>query len=303
MSGNTFLRLPVTLMSTVMSVAGLALAIKKSEIDLLDSASTMIAAVAVILLLCVTLSVLIRYVVKSKHHIEEMENLISRNFMCCSTISLFLISGLLHSSLIWQCGAAIQLPLLMFIVIRWIYNDKKLMPSINPTFLIPPLANVVCSVFAPVEYREFGFFMFSSGVMIGASVYLVVLHRMMTGSVIPKLLYPTYFILLATPSMFFLGYQNLTYGVTILGMVFYGWALAALFGLVLNASAFKQLDFSLAFWAYAFPLAAFTSATYQFLSLVSGPKWVGHSALLATFVVYCFVLIKTSQNRKALLLH
>ncbi|AJR08481.1 hypothetical protein C9J03_10550 [Photobacterium gaetbulicola] len=302
MSSNTFLRLPVTLMSSVMGVAGLATAAKASGISVLAPTVTAVAVGAMVMLLVFTLSLFTRYMKKSTQYFDEMANAVSRNFLSCGTISLFLLSGLFDSPVIWVLGAVIQVPLFVLILARWIYSYENLLSVFNPTFLIPPLANVVCSIFAPEWLKGFGYFMYLVGTLVGGGVYLMLFSRLVKKAFIAKPLYPTYFIMMATPSMFFLGQQTYAIRLSAVGVGYYAWAVIASIALLLNLRKIITTNFSLAFWAFTFPMAAFTTATYQYIHLTGAPLWIGHSLLAMTFLILLNVIVRTVLNRNHLLL-
>ncbi|MGR5065219.1 SLAC1 family transporter [Photobacterium sp. DNB22_13_2] len=302
MSSNTFLRLPVTLMSSVMGVAGLATAAKASGINALAPTVSAVAVGAIVMLLIFTLSLFARYRKKTTQYFDEMANMVSRNFLSCGTISLFLLSGLFNSPALWMLGAVIQVPLFIFVLARWVYGCENLLATFNPTFLIPPLANVVCSIFVPEWFKGFGYFMFLLGMLVGGGVYLALLSRLVKKAFIAKPLYPTYFIMMATPSMFFLGQQTYAIRLSAVSVGYYIWAVIASIAILLNIRKFIGTNFSLAFWAFTFPMAAFTTATYQYIYLTGAPLWIGHCLLAITFLILLNVITRTVLNRKDLLL-
>lgn len=302
MSSSTFLRLPVTLMSSVMGVAGLATAAKASGNSTLAPTITPVAVGAMVMLLIFTLSLFARYMKKTTQYTDEMANVVSRNFLSCGTISLFLLSGLFNSPALWMLGAVIQVPLFILVLVCWLYSYEKSLTIINPTFLIPPLTNVVCAIFAPEWFKGFGYFMYIVGSVVGGGVYVILLFRLVRKAFIAKPLYPTYFIMMATPSMFFIGCQTYVMRLTLLSSILYIWAVIAAIALLLNIKQFIRTNFSLAFWAFTFPMAAFTTATYHYIDLTGAPYWIGHSLLTMTFLILLNVIARTVLNRQHLLL-
>ncbi|MFB9142736.1 hypothetical protein ACFFUO_07915 [Vibrio artabrorum] len=302
MTSNALLRLPVILMSSVMGVAGLANAAKASGISFLAPTVTLVATGAMVMLLIFTLSFCARYMKKSTQYFDEMASVVSRHFLSCGTISLFLLSGLFNSTTLWVLGVAIQVPLFIIILTCWIYNYKNLLTNFNPTFLIPPLANVVCAIFVPEWLKGFGYFMYLVGTLVGGGIYLMLFLHLVKKVFIAKPLYPTYFIMMATPSMFFLGLQTYAIRLSVVGVGYYAWAVIASIALFFNIRKIITTNFSMAYWALTFPMAAFTTATYKYAYLTGAPLWFGHSLLVITFLILLKVIARTVLNRHHLLL-
>ncbi len=301
MSGNTLLRLPIALFSSSMGVAGLASAIKASQISLLAPLITPLAMIAALILMVMLISTLAKVAYDFKGIRQEVMVATKRNFLSCVTITLFLLSGLMADYhdwpiLLWKAGILIQIPLLSAILISWLVSGKKIIKELNPTFLIPPLANVVSSIFTPGMYAELGLSMYLSGLLIGTVIYLIVLTKTLQGKTPPVPLYPTLFIGLATPSMFLLGYLNVTGESSVIVSTMYVWALLIFAVLVAHQREFKTVSFGVPMWAFTFPLAAFTIATYELSFML-----FGHLLLILTTIVISSVSVKTIFNFKEVL--
>ncbi|MCK6264478.1 hypothetical protein KP803_14445 [Vibrio sp. ZSDE26] len=303
MSSNTLIRLPIALLSSSMGVAGLATAIQASQISIIEPLIVPIASIAALILIGMLISVLVRIVIKPSDIIDEVRVATKRNFLACLTITMFLLSGLMsgyesYSVTIWKVGVAIQIPLLVVIALCWISDIDKVMKELNPTFLIPPLACVVCSILSPAEYLHLSLLMYFTGAAIGIVIYITILLKTRQRKTPPTPLYPTFFIGLATPSMFLLGYLKITSEIGV-GVIFmYAWAFFVFFALAMYRNEFMKVSFGVATWAFTFPLAAFTTATYS-LDLL----WIGHVLLMLTSAVVLTVAIKTVTHFQSILNH
>ncbi|MGF1718594.1 hypothetical protein L4D20_00955 [Vibrio kyushuensis] len=301
MTGNTLLRLPVTLISASMGVAGLANGIQASQVAIFEPLIIPIASLAAFILAVMVLSIVARIAFNAKGLKDEIRVATKRNFLACITITIFLLSGLLseyeeYSTALWLAGTAIQLPLLITILTWWGISKDKFFIELNPTFLIPPLANVVCSIFSPIEYIGISHLMYFTGMLIGVVFYIAILVKTLQGKTPPVPLYPTFFIGLATPSMFLLGYLKIVGLNDGIAAGMYVWSLLVIVALAINMKKFEGMKFGVSTWAFTFPLAAFTTVTYRL-----GLFTVGHFFLSATCLVVVYVAIKTATNLKIIL--
>lgn len=289
-------------MPSVMGVAGFATALKVSKFQMLLPFAIGAGIFALAILLLFAASFVTRMVGKTASYYMEMENVVSYHFLSCTTISLFLLSGLFETSWIWIVGAFMQSMLFLIILYQWLRNRKSITNMFNPTFLIPALANVVGAIFAPHALRELGLGLFWVGISIGGLIYGWLLIRLARKRIVARPLLPSYFILLATPSMFFLS-SKIYVSTSIWWVEAWYWvAIITSSILVFHLKAIVGGGFTLAFWALTFPVAAFTTATYQYLTVHHHPLWVGHGLLAVSFCVTAYVLHQTIAMRRKLLL-
>ncbi|MGC9459088.1 hypothetical protein [Vibrio genomosp. F10] len=301
MTSNTLLRLPIALVSASMGVSGLATGIQASQLVFIKPLIIPLASLAAFILTVMILSMIARMAFDAKGLKDEVRVATKRNFFACSTITIFLLSGLVrehevYQTALWLVGTVIQVPLLLAILIGWGIYKEKTLTELNPTFLIPPLANVVCSIFSPVEYIGISHLMYFTGMLIGIVVYIAILVKTLQGKAPPVPLYPTFFIGLATPSMLLLGYLKIVGFTDRIAAGMYVWSLLIIVALAINMKKFEGMKFGVSTWAFTFPLAAFSTATYRL-----GLFTVGHFFLSATCLVVVYVAIKTATNLKIIL--
>ena len=120
----------------------------------------------------------------------------------------------------------------------------------------------------------------------------IVLYRLFFHDPLPARLAPTLFILIAPPAVGFLSYVSLIDGVDAFARILYFSALFLTLLLASNALRFFRLPFFISAWAYSFPLAAMTIATFE-MSVRSGAGFYGGLAggLLALLTLLLALLV------------
>lgn len=104
----------------------------------------------------------------------------------------------------------------------------------------------------------------------------------------PDKLLPTFFILIAPPAVGFISYVKLTGGVDTFAVILFNTALFLTLMLTTQFVKFARLKFFLSWWAYSFPLAAMTIATFV-MADVTGKDWY-HTLAMGLFVILNMVL-------------
>jgi len=118
---------------------------------------------------------------------------------------------------------------------------------------------------------EISWFFFSIGLVFWLVLLTIIFYRMFFHQPLPAKLLPTLFILIAPPAVGFISWFQLVGEVNAFGRVLYYDAIFLTLMLMTQASRFLRLEFFLSWWAYSFPMAAMTIATfvmYEELQLV-----------------------------------
>lgn len=164
---------------------------------------------------------------------------------------------------VWGGGAALNLAFTLGIVSSWLFHPHYRIPHVSPAWFVPVVGNVVVPVagvqFAPLELT---WLFFSFGLVFWVVLMTIVIYRLVFHEPLPDRLAPTLFILIAPPAVAFLGYVALTGAVDTFARVLYYASLFFTLLLAINTHRFLRLRFSLSSWAYSFPLAAITLATF-----------------------------------------
>lgn len=287
--------LPLPLFASVMGTCGLGLVWHAVEArwQLPPIVSTSLTGIAAV----VFLILLVAYALKALNHTDrvmtELRHPVRINFLPAIAINLILLGILSRpwmetvSDLLWMSGAALQLFLTLLIVTVWL-NSERPPNSLNPAWFIPAVGNVLVPLAAiPADFVLTAWFFFSIGLFYWVILGTLVFYRLVTGDALEAPMRPTLAILMAPPSVAFLAWLQLGPGLSDAGLVLYFIALLNFLLLIPQVPGFLRLPFFPSWWAYTFPLAAFTVATFRFDALTGavGSGLLAALAALATAVI------------------
>lgn len=288
---------PIAIFSTVMGIAGLAIAWLKAHavlgmpVEIGEGLRTATSGLFVVLLLL--------YGLKTLRHPQavglDMRHPIRINFFPTVSISLLLLAIAWLPAQpeiarwLWIIGAALHFSLTLAIFSSWIHHTHYDIKHANPAWFIPVVGNIIVPV-AGIHLAsvELSWFFFSIGLVFWIVLLTIVLNRLFFHEPLPVRLTPTLFILLAPPSVGFIAYTGLIDGIDAFGRILYYTALFLAFLLASNAVRFLQTPFFISAWAYSFPLAALTIATLVMSARLPNPVFplmgMGFLALLTLVV-------------------
>jgi tellurite resistance protein len=221
------------------------------------------------------------------------------SFFPTISISLILLSIASYtidqsvSQVLWWCGSALHLLFTLYVLNAWISHEHFQIQHMNPAWFIPVVGNVLVPIVGVEHgYFEISWFYFSIGMLCWVVLLTIVLYRIFFHSPLPGKLLPTLFILIAPPAVGFIAYWKLTGEIDAFARVLYYSGLFTTMLLLVQLRRFTRLKFFLSWWAYSFPLAAITIATfvmYQSLGFVQ-LMWLGN-ILLACLSLVIIMLV------------
>ncbi|MGY6630688.1 MAG: SLAC1 anion channel family protein [Wenzhouxiangella sp.] len=293
---------PLPLFASVMGLCGLAMVWHSASLhwqfsSLASGLITLLAALVFGLLL-----VLYGYkVIACRERVmAELRHPVRINFLPTLSINLILLGILSREWLptaslwLWMTGAALQLLFTLLIVTIWIESERP-SASINPAWFIPAVGNVLVPIAAvPDGYVLVGWFFMAVGLFFWLTMNTIVFYRLVTKPALEDAMRPTLMILVAPPAVGFLAWLQLSGGLDTFAMVLYLTAVFLAMLLVLQLPRFLRLAYFPSWWAYTFPLAAFTTASYRFLPAHAAnaqPVLIALTAL--STVVITLVAIRT----------
>jgi len=272
----------VAFFATVMGTAGLALGwLKAHEVLALPAwPGAALRVLALLLLLAVTLSYAFKILRHRDEVREELQHPVKMSFFPAFSVSLVLASMLLLdismpvSHGFWLAGAAIHLLLTFNVLTQWMHQPHFRIHHGTPAWFIPVVGNILLPI-AGVRhgYIELSWFFFSIGLVYWIVLKVLIFNRIIFHEPMPAKLLPTLFILIAPPSVGFLSYLQLTGGeLNDFARILYFSGLFILLLLLVQWRRFLSAQFFLSWWAYSFPLAAFSIASQVYY------QQVGHQA-------------------------
>lgn len=229
---------------------------------------------------------------------EEFKNPVKINFFAAISFSLLLLSAAWHSKFLWIIGSVLHFSITLLILDFWFFKAKFTITDINPAWFIPPVANLLIPITgANYGYTELNWFFYGFGIMFWVVILNFLLYRLIFAEPLANFLTPTLFIFIAPPVLSFLAYVNLTQELNIFAKNLYFIAVFFALFLVLHLKLFIYTPFSLASWAYSFPLAAFTLATFTMAELNLNYRvfysTFGLILLLMVSIIIAVLLFKT----------
>lgn len=295
---------PVSFFSTVMGTAGLAIAWTQA-LSVLDVSNHVMrwAVLAVAVQFVVILAIYaLKGIFRPGSVRDELRHPVKLNFFATISISLILLSIAMLpfqpriAEILWGVGAALHLAFTLYVLNVWMHRSDFEPHHINPAWFIPVVGNVLVPVAgAHFGYTEISWFFFSIGVVFWGVLFAIIVYRILFHQPLPDRLMPTLFILIAPPAVGFIAYVGLTGAIDPVAHVFLGTALFITLLLLVQAPRYLRLRFFLSWWAYSFPLAAVTTASFVMARASGKVAYVllGEALLVLTTAVILIILLRT----------
>lgn len=293
---------PVSFFATVMGLAGLTIAWMKAAhtMPLPPDIAQWLRALTSVLYLCL----LAIYALKLMRHPAEVDaerrHPVRLNFFPASSIGLLLLAIAWAPDApdaarwMWMTGAAAHLAFTLYVMSSWLHHTHYAIQHANPAWFIPVVGNILVPIagvrFAPVDVS---WFFFSIGFVMWGVLMTVVMYRLFFHEALPARLAPTQFILIAPPAVGFLSYVALSGEVDAFARILYFFALFLTLLLASNALRFFRLPFFISAWAYSFPLAAITIATFDMAARTGQPFYGGLALVLLAVLTLVLSLLVT----------
>lgn len=296
-AGERLRHFPVPFFAVVMGLAGLALAWQRAET--LHSLQFRLSPAISVLAAACFVGIAAVYATKAARHpqevMKELRHPVRVNFFATITIGMVLLATLAYelspafSAGLWTVAAVTHLGFTLYVMNAWIHRTGIEVAHVNPAWFIPVVGNVLLPI-AGMRFHpaEVSWFFFSVGLVFWIVLLTIVMYRLFFHAPLPERLTPTLFILVAPPAVGCVAYISMTGTVDAFARILYYTALFLTLLLASNALRFLRTRFFLSAWAYSFPLAAITIATFAMAHKVGGAVFTALAAgllLLSTAVV------------------
>lgn len=261
---------PISFFAIVMGLSGFAIALKKGGevLGLPPMGGTIILLLAIAVFTVIALLYLTKIIRYGEEVSKELRHPIKLSFFPASSISLILFSiATLHSlpmlsKVLWTVGTAAQLAFTLFVMARWIQHTGFEIQHITPAWFIPVVGNILVPIAGVHHFNpEISWFFFSLGLLFWLVLLTIFFYRIIFHHPLPEKLVPTFFILIAPPAVGFISYVALSGEVDNFARVLYYSAMFFVLLLISQFRIFTGIRFFLSWWAYSFPVAAFTIAS------------------------------------------
>jgi tellurite resistance protein len=295
---------PISFFATVMGLSGLTIAWEKAQqiwgIDL-GISPAMVFITSLVFMVIFAL-----YVLKLFRHGDmvktELKHPVKLSFFPAISISMILLSiaflsiNTAISLPLWIIGSSLHLLFTLYVINSWMHHEHYQIQHINPAWFIPAVGNILVPVAGvSLGFPEISWFFFSIGFMFWIVLMTIVFNRMMFHDALVPHLMPTLFILIAPPAVGLLAYVRLTGELGAFGNILYGAALFLTLLLFTQIQRFARLQFFLSWWAYSFPLAAITLASFVMYEKTASMLyfWIANGLLTILTLVLALLIFRT----------
>ncbi len=302
--------MPVAFFAMIMGTLGLTLAWQKSAHVL--GLPALVPQVLLILSALVFITIVLSYLLKIFRYptevIAEFNHPIKMSFFPAFSIGIILMSiATLEvsselSRFLWVLGSSLQLIFTLNVLTRWIHHPNFQIAHSTPAWFIPVVGNILVPI-AGVEhgFYEVSWFFFSIGIIYWLVLKTLIFNRVIFHDPLPEKLLPTLFILIAPPAVGFISYMKLNNEVldSFARILFYTGAFLVLL-LFTQFLRFSRIKFFMSWWAYSFPLAAFTIAS-QIMYLRTGSGLFSMLSYIMLAIVTGVVSILLFRTARAII--
>ncbi|KAL6618693.1 hypothetical protein ACP70R_033832 [Stipagrostis hirtigluma subsp. patula] len=240
---------------------------------------------------------------------REFHHPIRVNFFFAPWIAcLFLVKGLprpvwtVHH-VVWYLLMAPIFCLDLKLYGQWMSGgERRLSKVANPSNHLAVVGNFVGALLgARMGLREAPIFFFAVGLAHYLVLFVTLYQRLPTNVQLPKDLHPVFFLFVAAPSVASMAWARLSGDFNFGARIAYFISLFLYMSLVVRINFFRGVRFSLAWWAYTFPMTSAAIATALYASAVTtvvtralavglaGIASVTVTGVLATTVYHAFV--------------
>ena len=300
--------LPISIFATVMGFGGFAIAVEKFEQywQLNPIVSNVLLIFSGVLLLVLSALYLTKFALFPISVIEEFNHPIRLSFFPTISIALLVLTVGIHQRLpdiaiwMWWIGITGQLIFTLAILTRWMHRGTFVTEQSNPAWFIPIVGNVLVPVAGVnLGFVEVSWFYFSFAIVLWLPMLAIVLNRIFFHPAIPQKLWPTLFILIAPPAVGFIAWLQLNgRELDAVGRILFYFAVFTTILLFAQARYFASVKFALPWWAYSFPLAAISIASFLFSEITGGIYSLVFAHLILVFLTG-LILVLTYKTTKA----
>ncbi|KAK8503888.1 hypothetical protein V6N12_019058 [Hibiscus sabdariffa] len=154
---------------------------------------------------------------------------------------------------------------------QWMSGGQRRLSKVaNPSNHLSVIGNFVGSLLgASMGLKEGPTFFFAVGLAHYIVLFVTLYQRLPTNDTLPKELHPVFFLFVAAPSVASMAWATIQGSFGYGSRIAYFIALFLYFSLAVRVNFFRGIKFSLAWWAYTFPMTSAAIATMRYSSAVT----------------------------------
>lgn len=183
---------------------------------------------------------------------------------------------------------------------QWMLGGRRRLSEIaNPSNYLSIVGNFVGALLgAATGWKEGALFTFAVGSAHYMVLFVTLYQRLPTTETLPKELHPVVFLFVATPSVASVAWEKIRGDFDYFSRVAYFIALFLYISLVVRLNFFRGFRFSIAWWAYTFPLTSAAIATIKYSNEVRHPFTQSLAvalSVISSLTVFSLLLITISK--------
>ncbi|UCH75566.1 MAG: SLAC1 anion channel family protein [Rhodospirillales bacterium] len=299
--------MPVSLFGAVMGIAGLGLLWR--DVAGVFGVPPAIGEALVFIGAAVFVVVGVSYVLKMLRHrprvAAEYANSAQAGFFSTVPIGGLLVSAGMFpysaalADALWWPSTALMFALSLLMVARLLAESHPV-DSANGSWLICTVSPIIVPLAGlPLGHHELSHFMLSIGLFMWVVMFAIVLNRTIFGSEMELGLRPTWFIFIVPPAITFLSYLEITGGqLDFFARSLFYLTMFLTAVLLYVARGFLSWPFTVAWWAFTFPLVAMASAAVTYHAAQPRPVTavLALAAVALTTAIVALVAWRTARN-------
>lgn len=184
---------------------------------------------------------------------------------------------------------------------QWLSGgERRLCKVANPSTHLSLVGNFVGSLLAAtVGWREVATFFWAVGLAHYIVLFVTLYQRLPSAAVLPEELHPVFFLFIAVPSTASVAWYKIVGDFDLVSRISYFVGLFLYMSLVVRVNFFRGFRFSVAWWAYTFPMTASAIATIHYSLTVKHPITQGLAVMLSfvssvtVLSVFLFTILHT----------
>ncbi|CAI9762449.1 unnamed protein product [Fraxinus pennsylvanica] len=187
---------------------------------------------------------------------------------------------------------------------QWMLGGQRRLSKVaNPSSHLSIVGNFVGSLLgASMGLKEGPIFFFAVGLAHYVVLFVTLYQRLPTNVTLPKELHPVFFLFVAAPSVASMAWARIQGSFNYGARIAYFIALFLYFSLAVRINFFRGFRFSLAWWAYTFPMTGAAIATIRYSIVVTNivtkiltvilcsVATLSVASVLVTTIIHAFVL-------------
>ncbi|GAB4858346.1 hypothetical protein Ancab_009820 [Ancistrocladus abbreviatus] len=197
---------------------------------------------------------------------------------------------------------------------QWMSGGQRRLSKVaNPSNHLSIVGNFVGALLgASMGLKEGPLFFFAVGLAHYAVLFVTLYQRLPTNETLPKELHPVFFLFVAAPSAASMAWAKIQGSFDYGSRIVYFIALFLYFSLAIRVNFFRGFRFSIAWWAYTFPMTGAAIATIRYANevtnvvtqtlaiILSGVSTLIVSIVLVSTIIHAFVLRDLFPNDNAI---